>query len=405
MKSLAYALGAAALVVVLAVALVIGWAWQTVKWYPPVAEVTPSCDRPVDPWPDMVTPAALDNSSSSPETFVPNMLKVMSFNVQFMAGKNYVFFYDMEGGPDTRPTLADVEITLDRVAEIIAAENPDVVMLQEINDEHDSRTHFVNQITALQQRLGELAYPCQASAHYWQAGLVLHPQVLGAVSMKLVTLSRYPLLEARRYQLPLMDNDPLTRRFYFQRALLESWMATASGTPVALLNTHFDAWGEGSGLMQRQVAATQAVLDSLDSRQIPWILGGDFNLLPDDGNRQWQRLSETFGPGYDAETALSVLSARYQGIPSLTDLSGAKPQHWYTYYPNNPAVTGPDRTIDYVFYSDQWRLDRGYVRFWNTLDASDHLPVVGGFSLPAATVTAETSCLKSRLRKPDQSKC
>lgn len=379
MKYLAYFLGAATLLAV----LVIGWAWQTVTWYPPVTEIFPSCSRPVAPWPDVA-----DNAAPN---YVPETLKVMSFNVQFMAGKNYVFFYDMEGGPDTRPALFDVEITLDRVAEIIASENPDVVMLQEINDEQDSRTHFVNQIAALQQRLGELAYPCEASAHYWRAGLVLHPKVMGAVSMQLVTLSRYPLIQARRHQLPLMENDPLTRRFYFQRAILESWMATTSGRPVALLNTHFDAWGEGSGLMRRQVAATRKLLEELDGRDIPWILGGDFNLLPDDGNRQWRTLNKIFGPGYDEKPPLTALSSRYRGIPSLADLRGEQPHRWYTYFPNNPAVTGPDRTIDYVFNSDQWQIHRGYVRYWDTQDASDHLPVVGEFTLPtAASATAAT---------------
>lgn len=387
MRYVAYIMGVTVLVAVTVAVLVIGWAWQGVVWHPPVDDVTPSCDRPVAPWQDVV-----DISS---ENAVPATLKVMSFNVQFMAGKNYVFFYDMEGGPDTRPELTDVEITLARVAEIIAAENPDVVMLQEVNDEHDSRTHFVNQIAALQQHLGELAYPCAASAHYWQAGLVLHPKVMGAVSMRLVTLSRYPLIEARRHQLPLMDNDPLTQRFYFQRAILESWMATTSGRPVALLNTHFDAWGEGSGLMQRQVAATLKILEALDGRNTPWVLGGDFNLLPDDGNRQWQTLTKKFGPGYDEETALAALSGRYRGIPSLEDLSGEQAQQWYTYFPNNPSVSGPDRTIDYVFYSDHWRLNDAYVRYWDTRDASDHLPMVGELALPA-TSAATPYMVKSR---------
>jgi endonuclease/exonuclease/phosphatase family metal-dependent hydrolase len=373
MKYLAYALS----VMVLVVVLVIAWAWQTVVWYPPVVQVTPSCDRIAAPWPDAGAQTA-HNSAAKPAT-----LTVMSFNVQYMAGKNYVFFYDVEGGPDTRPSLGDVEITLDRVAKVIAAENPDVVMLQEINDEHDSRSHFVNQVTALQQRLGELAYPCQASAHYWQAGLVLHPKVLGAVSMKLVTLSRYPLTEARRYQLPLMANDPLTQRFYFQRALLEAWIATESGTPIALLNTHFDAWGEGSGLMQQQVATTKTLLDALNDQRIPWILGGDLNLLPDDGDRQWQALTREHGSSYEQQTALAALSTRYRSIPSLDALTGEQAQRWYTYYPNNPSVSGPDRTLDYVFYSDQWQLHKAYVRYRDTLDASDHLPVVGDFSLQA----------------------
>lgn len=392
MKYLAYALG----VVALGAVLVIGWAWQTVVWYPPVVDVTPSCDHPVAPWPDVsaakVSPLresdalpidgelrsgdALDGKTSDPRA-----LKVMSFNVQYMAGKNYVFFYDVEGGPDSKPGKADTEITLDRVAELIADENPDVVMLQEINDEHDSRTYFVDQVAALQQRLGAQAYPCQVSAHYWQAGLVLHPNVLGAVSMKLVTLSRYPMTQARRHQLPLMEHDPLTTRFYFQRAVLESWMATESGEPIAFLNTHFDAWGEGSGLMQKQVETTLSVIDALERQQIPWVLGGDLNLLPDDGNRQWELLTKAHGQGFDEQTALAAVSDRFRQIPSIEVLTSPNPEKGYTHFPNDPSVTGPDRTLDYLFYSDQWRLRHAYVRQQDTLDVSDHFPVIGVFEL------------------------
>lgn len=384
MKYLAYALS----VVALCAVLVIGWAWQTVIWYPPVVDVIPSCDYPVAPWPDGGAADLLQTrKSDEPAIDVDgnsrrgHPLKVMSFNVQYMAGKNYVFFYDVEGGPDNKPGQADTELTLDRVAEIVADENPDVLMLQEINDEHDSRTYFVDQVAALQQRLGELAFPCQVGAHYWQAGLVLHPNVLGAVSMKLVTLSRYSLTQARRHQLPLMDHDPLTTRFYFQRAVLESWLATDSGEPIALLNTHFDAWGEGSGLMQRQVETTLSVIDSLERQQIPWVLGGDLNLLPDDGNRQWDRLTKEHGQGFDEQTALAAMSGRFRQIPSLEVLTGPNPEKGYTHFPNDPSVTGPDRTLDYLFYSGQWRLCNAYVRQQDTLDVSDHLPVVGVFEL------------------------
>ncbi|GAB3112903.1 endonuclease/exonuclease/phosphatase family protein [Aestuariicella hydrocarbonica] len=360
MKKVFYGLA----VIGLAVLLVIGWAWQSVVWYPPVVEVTPSCDRQVNPWPDASQP-----------------LKVLSFNVQYMAGKNYVFFYDVEGGPDTRPRREDTEWTLDRVAQILRDENPDVVMLQEINDEHDRRTGFEDQLAALQQRLGDHAYPCQANAHYWQAGLVLHPKVMGAVSMKLTTLSRYPMTQARRHQLPLMDNDPLTRRFYFQRAILESWIATDSGQPVALLNTHFDAWGEGSELMSRQVGTSLALLTSLDEKNIPWVFGGDFNLLPDDGKAQWQRISRDFGHIYDEDSAVTALYQRYRAIPSSEHLLAEGAARWYTHFPNDPRVSAPDRTIDYLFYSHQWRLHQAYIRQHDTLDVSDHLPVIGVFSL------------------------
>jgi len=362
MKQLGYGVGA----VLIALVSILAWAWQSVTWYDPVVDVATSCDAPSAQW-----------SSDQP-------LKVLSYNVQYMASKNYFFFYDAEAGTDSKPSLEHTAWTLDQVAKIVSDENPDILMLQEINDDADARTHGVDQVAELQKRLATLAYPCRSDAHYWQAGLVLHPKVLGSVSMKLTTLSRYPLHSARRHQLPLMDNDPVTQRFYFQRALLETHITSTDGQNVALINTHFDAWGAGSDLMQRQVATTQALLDQLDASNTPWIFGGDLNSLPPDGKRQWQRLEHDGVGEYDEDTALLPLYERYGAIPALAQLMSsdeAEVAKWHTHFSNDPRVTKPDRTIDYLFYSRDWTAEDARIRQHDTLDVSDHLPVVATFSL------------------------
>ncbi len=349
-------------------ALFLGWAWSSVVWYPPVAPLGTDCEPTAPAWDD-----------SQP-------LKVMSFNVQYMASKNYVFFYDAEGGPDTKPSREHVLWTLDRVAELIRDENPDVLFLQEVNDAADGRTHHIDQLQQLQQRLGSQAYPCSAQAHYWQAGFVLHPKVMGPVSMKLVTLSRYQITQAQRHALPVMQHDPLTERFYFQRAVLETQLQTVdrkgedNQSGLTLLNTHFDAWGHGSDLMSRQVAVVERLIDQLEEQSTPWVLGGDLNVLPPDGGLQLQRLRRVDMGEYDSHSVLAPLYQRYGAIPALEDLTrnGAKERaQWYTFFPNDPRATGPDRTIDYLFYSKGWRLQQSYIRRRGALDVSDHLPVVG----------------------------
>lgn len=362
MRNFGFGVGA----VVVAGATFLTWAWLSVTWYEPVIDVATSCDAPASQW-----------SAHQP-------LKVLTYNVQYMASKNYFFFYDAEAGTDNKPSMEHTVWTLDQVAKIVADENPDILMLQEINDEGDSRTYGVDQVAALQERLADAAYPCRADAHYWQAGYVLHPQVLGSVSMKLTTLSRYPLHSARRHQLPLMDNDAVTQRFYFQRALLETHITAETGQSVALINTHFDAWGAGSDLMQRQVATTQALLRQLDASDTPWIFGGDLNSLPPDGQQQWQRLEQDGVGEYDKDTALAPLYRNYGAIPpldKLTQTDASKVSQWHTHFSNDPRVTAPDRTIDYIFYSRDWRADDARVRQHDTLNVSDHLPVVGSFSL------------------------
>ena len=40
-------------------------------------------------------------------------------------------------------------------------------------------------------------------------------------------------------------------------------------------------------------------------------------------------------------------------------------------------VNGPDRTIDYLFSSRSLSIEKAYIRQHDTLDISDHLPVIG----------------------------
>lgn len=353
-----------------------GWVWQGVRVPDTVEEAEVQCS--------VSEPRSI--STTSTEKTAPATLKVLSFNVQYMAGKSYVFFYDIDGGPDTQPQSVDIDKTTQRVADIIRSEDPDVVLIQEINDANDSRTHYRDQLAELQTQLqdssGQRIYPCQADAHYWQADFVPHPKVWGPVSMKLSTLSKHPIHQALRHQLPLAKNDPLSERFYFYRAILETLIELPNGSRIAALNTHFDAWGEGTGVMQKQVALTHSRLKQLDTSGIPWVLGGDLNLLPPDGQRQWQNITEKKTGAYDQLTALKPLYDDYNAVPSLANLVGEQASHWYTHYPNNPKVTEPDRTIDYLFYSKQWRATETSVRQHDTLDVSDHLPVIATLVLP-----------------------
>ena len=57
---------------------------------------------------------------------------------------------------------------------------------------------------------------------------------------------------------------------------------------------------------------------------------------------------------------------------------------WLTHYPNDPGLNGPDRTVDYLFYSPKIKRVEARVRQDDTLRISDHLPVIARFLLPAA---------------------
>lgn len=307
-------------------------------------------------------------------------LKILTYNVQYMAGKGYVFFYDLPdgSGPDERPLSETISQTIAAVARVIRDENPDLVLLQEVDD-GAKRTDYEDQAARLLTLL-DSRYPCHTSAFYWKAAFVPHPRIWGAVGMKLVTLSKYRITTATRHQLALVPSDPLTQQFNLKRATLEARLPVAGGNDFVVLNTHLEAFAQGSNVMEQQVAQTQDLLQRLTDRGYDWIIGGDFNLIPPEAS--YIRLSDEQKRHDKPETELVHLYDNFQAVPSLADLEGENHQQWYTHFPNNPAVPAPNRTIDYFFLSPKIQVRNAFVRQHDTLDISDHLPVIAEIAVP-----------------------
>lgn len=306
-------------------------------------------------------------------------LKALTYNVQFMAGKNYVFFYDLphDAGPDERPAAVDIEQTLREVARLIRAEDPDVVLLQEVDD-GSTRTDAEDQLARLLTLLPP-AYRCHTAAFYWKAAFVPHPRIRGAIGQKLAIISKYRIEEATRYSLPQTPADPLTRQFSPKQAILEARLPVENDQDFMLLTTHLEVANRGAEIMQNQVAAVDQRLAALDQEGYVWLIGGDFNLLPPG---QFEQLQASQQGDYRSETELKPLFERYQVIPGLEEVKGEQASQWYTRFVNDPSVGKPDRTLDYFFFAEGLTLVEGYVRQHDTLNVSDHLPVIAEFELP-----------------------
>src|SRR5476649_505240 len=315
-------------------------------------------------------------------TLLPGQaLKVMTWNVQYLAGKNYVFWYDTAdgNGPDDRPTVEDMASSLDEVARVIRDEQPDILLLQEL-DENAKPSHYQDQIALLQERLVDL-YPCSAQAFDWKADFIPNLHIFGSVGRKLVTLSRYQIEHAERLQLPVPPANFISRQVQPKPALLLTYLPLSDGGQLAVLNTRLDGDKPGRSAVQEQVKATVKLLDKFEGRGTPWLIGGDFNLLP---LGQYRRLPAEQRTPYSADSALHVLWDKYPMIPTNNEASGADRAQWLTHYPNDPGLNGPDRTVDYLFYSPRIKRVEATVRQDDTLRISDHLPVIAKFLLPAA---------------------
>jgi endonuclease/exonuclease/phosphatase family metal-dependent hydrolase len=306
--------------------------------------------------PDDVEAASVTCPADAPELIPGQPVRVLSWNIQYLAGDGYVFWYDVPDGdgPDTRPTRESLARTLDDVVDVIRAEDPDVVLLQEV-DRDSSRTDHADQLALIKARLAG-AYPCTAAAWYHKARFVPHPKILGSVGMSLGILSKTRIDTATRYQLPHICGDPVSVAFQFDRAVLAAQLPSRDGKSLTALNTHLDAFAQGCDTMREQVAAVQGVLERTRG---PWLIGGDFNLL---GSRAaYDALGAEQQAHYDADTQLAPLLEAYSHFPSEKSLRAVDPRY-FTHFPNDPAVTRPDRTIDYFFYSDRLGRSRERVR-------------------------------------------
>ncbi len=314
--------------------------------------------------------------TGSPQPLAHNQtVKILSWNVQYMAGKGYWFFY--EGGIDKAPSEADIRQTLDQAARIIKAVDPDIVLLQEI-DVDARRTHYIDQLKLLQKCLDE-RYPCRAEAFYWKSGFVPHPDIWGPVGMKLVILSKFRIFNATRHQLPLIPENWISQQFNLKRALLEARIPYKD-TEFVVMNTHLSAFAQGTDTMERQVAAVKSILTGHTQAGRPWIIGGDFNLLPP-GNA-YSELTEQQKSAYRPKTEIKPLFEAFHVIPDPKDLSGPNRHNWFTHFPNDPDIKAPNKTIDYIFYGDSLKRKSAHVRQADTWNISDHLPVVAQFTLP-----------------------
>ncbi|MEA9975993.1 endonuclease/exonuclease/phosphatase family protein [Pseudomonas sp. 5S4] len=316
---------------------------------------------------------------SAPVLAPGQALKVMTWNIQYLAGKRYVFWYDMAdgSGTDERPTPEDIAYNLGEVARVIRDEQPDIVLLQEVND-GAKNTDYDNQLALLQERVADL-YPCSSEAFDWKADFVPNRHIFGSVGMKLATLSRYEIEHAERIQLPRPAGNFIHRQFQAKRALLVSYLPLRDGGQIAVINTHLDAPQANDDTVQRQVQAVSKWLDTLESRGTPWLIGGDFNLLP---LGQYQRLAPVLRGEYAQDSELHELWDKYPMIPTNAESGGIDRRQWLTHFPNDPRIDGPDRTVDYFFYSPRIKRVEAQVRGEDTLLISNHLPVIARFLLP-----------------------
>ncbi|MBL8080313.1 MAG: endonuclease/exonuclease/phosphatase family protein [Anaerolineales bacterium] len=330
--------------------------------------------------PKPVESAAVSCPESTPLLESGQNIKILTWNVQTMSSKNYVFWSDLPNndGPDEKPSKEDITATFEETVRIIHDENPDIIFIQEI-DSGAERTYYEDQMARLAEMLPE--YPCYSSIFDWKSAYVPHPRIHGSVGWKVAILSKYKIDEAERIQLSTANKSFLENQFKIKPAILKAMMPTANGGQFAALTLHLDLYVPGTDAKDIQLTEIGRVLSELDTAGTPWILGGDFNLLPFD-NAAYTRLASEQQKYYNPQSEIKFLTDKFQVVPTTDETNGEDFAKWLTRWPNDPSIPGPDRTLDYFFLPNIIKIGTHYVRMKDTLHISDHLPVVIEFQIP-----------------------
>lgn len=306
-------------------------------------------------------------------------LRVMSWNVQFFAGSGYVFWHDIPGGggDDSGPSGESMAMTLEDAASFIDSVNPDVLLLQEVDD-NARRTGSVDQLAALQAELEE-RYVCSTSSLYWSSVFVPFGDAQGKVGTKLSVLSRYQISDGVRHQIPPLGNvlegtydfgGVIDNGYGPQHALLEVRLPVINGESLAVLTTDMDLYQHDDSPIER-VDRVEHILSGLDLAAVPWLIGGDFNLLPN--REQYDNLPLGHQKWYNPNTDLDEFE--YRRFPSQAQTLGDGQSDYYTFFSNDPTISAADRTLDYFFMSDGIELVSGQVLASGAAGLSDHYPV------------------------------
>lgn len=331
--------------------------------------------------PKDVQPVAFVSPDDAPVLQPGQKLKLMSWNIQFMAGnENNDFFFS--GGNDKWASQETINATLKEVARVIIDENPDIILLQEVDD-GAVRTYHQDQLAELMKLL-PASYSSHSSAFYWKTKFIPHPEIMGAMGMKLSTISKYKIDAATRYALsPITNQNIIVTQTSIKRSLHGVNLPIQGGGNLYGLNGHLSAFAQGSDTMSRQIAQVDQLLSDLEKQGNVGFIGGDFNLIPP--GKAFSRLSEKTKGYYNPEgSEIKLLYDNYKVIPTLAEVDGPDYLKWAASTGTAGKVKSPQKTIDYFIFTDKINYGEHYVRSSDTLKISDHLPLVTYITVPEA---------------------
>ena len=191
-------------------------------------------------------------------------------------GKEVDFFYD--GGKTVTSPQNLVERYNEGILKFLAGDcrDLDFIMLQEV-DRKSKRSYKTDEVQNIAKTLPNHSW---SFATNYKVTYLPFPftDPIGGVWSGLQTLSRYTPTESKRVALPGISDFP-RKLFYLERCLLTQRYKLNNGKDLIVINTHFEAYDDGS-VKKQQMALTKKLVEEEYAKGNYVIIGGDWNIAP-----------------------------------------------------------------------------------------------------------------------------
>ena len=200
-------------------------------------------------------------------------LSLLTYNIGFGAySADYSFF--MDGGEHSRAFSKDAVISnTNGVLKVIDEENPDLLLLQEV-DTDGTRSYHVNQKNIISEKLQKFN---SVFAENYDSPYFLYPlnEPIGANKSGLLTLSSFSIESSIRRSLPVENS--FNKYFDLDRAYSVSVIKTDSGKNLVLYNVHLSAYTSDGTISEDQLKILSDDMLEQYEKGNYIIAAGDFN--------------------------------------------------------------------------------------------------------------------------------
>ncbi len=234
-------------------------------------------------------------------------MSLVTYNIGFGAySPDYSFF--MDGGEHSRALSREAVLqNTDGAISVINKENPDFVLLQEV-DQSGTRSYRVDQTEMI---AGGLKAYDRVFAQNYDSAYLAYPffEPIGANKSGMMTFSRFNITESVRKSLPVEES------FYkfldLDRAYTVSQIEVEGGRRLMLYNVHLSAYTSDGSIADEQLKMLAKDMQAQYEKGNWVVAAGDFNKdMLGDSSRYFKRSEGEFTWAKPLNTALLTESLR-----------------------------------------------------------------------------------------------